>query len=264
MPRSPLYRVAAAKAARAALSAGQHWTAGIEHAACLSGRAGPVRLPRRSCSGGRPQYDNAGTAIRALRAAGINLPIRCGRAGTDARRMRRVSSCSIRPVSLHSRPRARVLARGGHTAEWAPRRPRWAALADWSACLSRFLSLALLSTNDRRAVPCAISPDWWSPRVRRADPQDKGVPARNIERRRFAAGIPPSPTTGLEVALAAVSRARGFDPPPRNPDRRARSICGRGAGAERTRPVVSALKQNCRYNRGRLQIRCPAGFSCRP
>ena len=164
---------------------------------------------------GRHQFDNAGTAIAALRAAGIKLPVAGGRAGADARRM------AGAPAAAHDRPACR--ARAGRRRALARRRPQCrggravaAALADLEERVSRPLVLivGMLATKDRDGFLRNFT-GLVRARVRRADPSGQGRAAPD-DRRRGARGRHSGamPRDGIEDALAAIG-ALGFDPPPR-------------------------------------------------
>ncbi|TMJ02239.1 MAG: bifunctional folylpolyglutamate synthase/dihydrofolate synthase [Alphaproteobacteria bacterium] len=204
-----------AEKARAPLhAAGQQWHAGVEHGRLVyQDDQGLLDLPPPKLFG-RHQFDNAGTAIAALRAAGIRLPataIEQGlmRAEWPARLQRLTTGklVSFAPAG------AELWLDGGHNADGG--RAIAAALGDLEERVSRPLVLVvgMLSTKDHAGFLRN-----FTGLVRRvfAVPihQDKGVPVEEIAAAARAAGMPADASPTIEEALAAASRL-GFDPPPR-------------------------------------------------
>jgi dihydrofolate synthase/folylpolyglutamate synthase len=200
--RAPLY------------AAGQHWTTSVEHSRLVyQDEQGLFDLPPPKLFG-RHQFDNAGTAIAALRAAGIRVPIKAVEQGlTRAEwpaRLQRLTSGRL--VSL-APAGAELWLDGGHNAEGG--RAIAAALADLEDRVSRplLLVVGMLSTKDRdgflRNFTGLVRRVYGVPIH-----QEKGVPAEEIAASAQAAGMPADAAPDLESALAAIG-ALGFDPPPR-------------------------------------------------
>jgi dihydrofolate synthase/folylpolyglutamate synthase len=195
-------------------AAGQQWNAHGENGRLVyQDEQGLLDLPPPKLFG-RHQFDNAGTAIAALRASGIRLNARAieqglTRADWPARFQRLTSG---RLVSL-APPGAELWLDGGHNADGG--RAVAAALGDLEERVSRPLVLVvgMLSTKDRDAFLRN-----FTGLVRRVYGvpihQDKGVPVAEIAAAAQAAGMPADPAESIEDALAAISRL-GFDPPPR-------------------------------------------------
>lgn len=204
-----------AERARAPLhAAGQQWTASVEHGRLVyQDEKGLFDLPPPKLFG-RHQFDNAGTAIAALRAAGVRLPVKAVEQGlTRAEwpaRLQRLTAgrlVSIAPAG------ADLWLDGGHNADGG--RAIAAALGDLEERVSRPLVLVvgMLSTKDHAGFLRN-----FTGLVRRvfAVPihQDKGVPADEIAAAARAAGMPADASASVEDALAAIGTL-GFDPPPR-------------------------------------------------
>ena len=204
-----------AEKARAPLHvAGQHWHAHVENGRLVyQDEQGLLDLPPPKLFG-RHQFDNAGTAIAALRAAGIRLPVTAieqglTRAEWPARLQRLTAGrlVSIAPAG------AELWLDGGHNAEGG--RAIAAALGDLEERVSRplILVVGMLSTKDRSAFLRN-----FTGLVRRVFGvpihQDKGVPVAEIAAAAQAAGMTAEASNSIEDALAAIGRL-GFDPPPR-------------------------------------------------
>jgi dihydrofolate synthase/folylpolyglutamate synthase len=204
-----------AERARAPLHvAGQHWTASVEHGRLVyQDDKGLFDLPPPKLFG-RHQFDNAGTAIAALRAAGVRLPVKAVEQGLMRAewpaRLQRITSgklVSIAPAG------AELWLDGGHNADGG--RAIAAALGDLEERVSRPLVLVvgMLSTKDRSAFL-----GNFTGLVRRIYGvpihQEKGVPADEIAASARAAGMPAQTAGSIEEALAAAGEL-GFDPPPR-------------------------------------------------
>ncbi|MEA2929541.1 MAG: dihydrofolate synthase / folylpolyglutamate synthase [Hyphomicrobiales bacterium] len=200
--RAPLY------------AAGQHWTATMEHGRLVyQDDQGLFDLPPPKLFG-RHQFDNAGTAIAALRAAGIRLPMKAVEQGLARAewpaRLQRITTGRLPALAP---PGAELWLDGGHNAEGG--RAIAAALADLEERVSRPLVLivGMLATKDRAAFLRN-----FTGLVRRVFGvpihQDKSVPAQEIAAAAQAAGMPADAAPGIAEALAAIG-ALGFDPPPR-------------------------------------------------
>ena len=195
-------------------AAGQQWHSAVEHGRLVyQDEKGLLDMPPPKLFG-RHQFDNAGTAIAALRAAGVQLPAKAieqglMRAEWPARLQRLTSGnlVSLAPVG------AELWLDGGHNAEGG--RAVAAALGDLEERVSRPLVLVvgMLSTKDRSAFLRN-----FTGLVRRVFGvpihQEKGVPADEIAASARAAGMPADPAESVEDALTKIS-ALGFDPPPR-------------------------------------------------
>jgi len=204
----------AAKVRAPLYAAGQHWTANMEHGRLVyQDEQGLFDLPPPKLFG-RHQFDNAGTAIAALRAAGIRLPMKAVEQGLTRTewpaRLQRITAGRLPALAP---PGAELWLDGGHNAEGG--RAIAAALADLEERVSRPLVLVvgMLTTKDREAFLRN-----FTGLVRRVFGvpihQDKGVPAAEIAVAAQAAGIPADAASGIEEALAAIGTL-GFDPPPR-------------------------------------------------
>jgi dihydrofolate synthase/folylpolyglutamate synthase len=194
--------------------AGQQWHAGVEHGRLVyQDDRGLLDLPPPKLFG-RHQFDNAGTAIAALRAAGVRLPAKAIEQGLQRAewpaRLQRLTTgklVALGPVG------AELWLDGGHNADGG--RAIAAALGDLEERVSRPLVLVvgMLSTKDHAGFLRN-----FTGLVRRvfAVPihQDKGVPVEEIAAAARAAGMPADACPSIEDALAA-SAALGFDPPPR-------------------------------------------------
>src|SRR5262249_29284833 len=163
---------------------------------------------------GRHQFDNAGTAIAALRAAGVNLPARAIEQGLMRAewpaRLQRLTSGRLGSLAPTG---AELWLDGGHNAEGG--RAIAAALGDLEERVSRPLVLVvgMLSTKDRSAFLRN-----FTGLVRRVFGvpihQEKGVPADEIAESARAAGMPADAAESVGDALTRIG-ALGFDPPPR-------------------------------------------------
>ena len=200
--RAPLY------------AAGQHWTANMEHGRLVyQDEQGLFDLPPPKLFG-RHQYDNAGTAIAALRAAGIRLPMKAVEQGlTRAEWPARLQRITTGKLAALAPAGAELWLDGGHNAEGG--RAIAAALADLEERVSRPLVLVvgMLTTKDRAAFLRN-----FTGLVRRVlgvpIHQDKGVPAEEIAAAAQSAGMPADAALGIAEALAAIGQL-GFDPAPR-------------------------------------------------
>ena len=204
-----------AERARAPLHAsGQQWHCGVEQGRLVyQDEKGLLDMPPPKLFG-RHQFDNAGTAIAALRAAGVNLPARAieqglMRAEWPARLQRLINGklVSLAPTG------AELWLDGGHNADGG--RAIAAALGDLEERVSRplLLVVGMLSTKDRSAFLRN-----FTGLVRRVFGvpihQEKGVPAEEIATSARTAGMPADAAESIEDALSKIA-ALGFDPPPR-------------------------------------------------
>jgi dihydrofolate synthase/folylpolyglutamate synthase len=204
-----------AEKARAPLHvAGQQWTASIEHGRLVyQDEKGLFDLPPPKLFG-RHQFDNAGTAIAALRAAGVRMPVKAVeqgllRAEWPARLQRLTTGrlVSIAPAG------AELWLDGGHNADGG--RAIAAALGDLEERVSRplVLVIGMLSTKDHsgflRNFTGLVRRIFGVPIH-----QDKGVPPEEIAAAARDAGMPADASGSIEEALTAIGEL-GFDPPPR-------------------------------------------------
>jgi dihydrofolate synthase / folylpolyglutamate synthase len=204
-----------AERARAPLhAAGQQWHSAVEHGRLVyQDEKGLLDMPPPKLFG-RHQFDNAGTAIAALRAAGVPLPAKAIEQGLMRTewpaRLQRLTSGKLVALAPAG---AELWLDGGHNAEGG--RAVAAALGDLEERVSRPLVLVvgMLSTKDRSAFLRN-----FTGLVRRVFGvpihQDKGVPANEIAASARAAGMPADAAESIEDALTKIS-ALGFDPPPR-------------------------------------------------
>jgi dihydrofolate synthase / folylpolyglutamate synthase len=192
---------------RAPLSiAGENWTATEERGRLVyQDGDGLLDLPPPRLYG-RHQFENAGTAIAALRASGLKLPAAAFEAGMTKvewpARMQRLSHGKL-PGLLP--PESELWLDGGHNADGG--RVIAGALADLEERVSRPLVLivGMLSTKDsegflgnfsglaRRVITVPIH-------------QDKAVPAAELAEIAGAVGIPAIARDTVESALAVAGR----------------------------------------------------------
>ena len=204
-----------AEKARAPLHvAGQQWSANIEHGRLVyQDEKGLFDLPPPKLFG-RHQFDNAGTAIAALRAAGVRLPVKAVEQGLMRAewpaRLQRLTTGRLVALAPAG---AELWLDGGHNADGG--RAIAAALGDLEERVSRPLVLVvgMLATKDHSGFLRN-----FTGLVRRVFGvpihQDKGVPAEEIAAAARAAGMPADARSSIEEALTAIG-GLGFDPPPR-------------------------------------------------
>src|SRR6185369_3599277 len=204
-----------AERARAPLHvSGQQWHCAVEHGRLVyQDEKGLLDMPPPRLFG-RHQFDNAGTAIAALRAGGVQLPARAIEQGLMRAewpaRLQRLTTGKL--VSL-APAGAELWLDGGHNADGG--RAIAAALGDLEERVSRplVLVIGMLSTKDHGGFLRN-----FTGLVRRvfAVPihQDKGVPPDEIAEAARTAGMTAEASNSIEDALAAIGRL-GFDPPPR-------------------------------------------------
>src|SRR5712672_3367214 len=181
--------------------AGQDWVAGEERGRLVyQDTDGLLDLPPPRLFG-RHQFDNAGTAIAALRAAGLRLPVSAIERGlTRAEwpaRLQRLTTGKL--VSL-APAGAELWLDGGHNADGG--RAIAAALGDLEERVSRPLVLivGMLSTKDRDGFlnnfPGLVRRVFGVPIH-----QDKGVPVAEITEAARQAGMPADASESIEDAL---------------------------------------------------------------
>jgi dihydrofolate synthase/folylpolyglutamate synthase len=204
-----------AEKARALLRvAGQQWQASMEHGRLVyQDDQGLLDLPPPKLFG-RHQFDNAGTAIAALRAAGIRLPATAIEQGLMRAewpaRLQRLTTGKLVTLAPAG---AELWLDGGHNADGG--RAIAAALGDLEERVSRPLVLVvgMLSSKDHAGFLRN-----FTGLVRRvfAVPihQDNGVPVEEIAAAARGAGMPADASQSIEEALVAIGTL-GFDPPPR-------------------------------------------------
>jgi dihydrofolate synthase/folylpolyglutamate synthase len=186
---------------------GEHWSVHGEHGRLVyQDDDGLLDLPLPKLAG-RHQIENAGTAIAALRAAGLALPITAFEAGIAKAewpaRMQRLTQGRLKALTP---PESELWLDGGHNADGA--RAVAAAIGDLEERVPRPLVLivGMLSTKDsagflrnfagiaRRVIAVPV------PR------QDKSVSAETLVDVARGVGIPAESRETLEAALAAVTR----------------------------------------------------------
>jgi len=185
---------------------GQDWIAGEERGRLVyQDSAGLLDLPGPRLFG-RHQFDNAGTAIAALRAGGVKLPVRAFEQGVVAAdwpaRMQRLSTGALPPLAPAG---SEVWLDGGHNAEGG--RIIAGALADLEERVPRPLVLVvgMLSTKDLDGFLRNFA---GLARALVAVPihQDKGLPPEDIAAAARKIGIAAATATGIADALAAIGR----------------------------------------------------------
>ena len=216
--------------------AGQHWHANVENGRLVySDEQDLFDLPPPKLFG-RHQFDNAGTAIAALRAAGVRVPVKAVEQGLMRAewpaRLQRLTSGRL--VAL-APPGAEIWLDGGHNADGG--RAVAAALGDLEERVSRplLLVIGMLANKDRDGFLrnfTGLVRRVFGVRIH----QDKGVPAEDIAAAAQAAGMPADGADSVEEALAAIARL-GFDPPPRILITGSLYLAGEVLAANGTEPV---------------------------
>ena len=195
-------------------AAGEHWMASEERGRLVyQDEDGLMDLPAPRLPG-RHQFDNAGTAIAALRAAGMKLSPQAFEQGILRAewpaRLQRITAGRLLALAP---PGAELWLDGGHNPDGG--RAVAATLADLEERVSRplVLVMGMLANKDfngfirnfsglaRRVVTVPIHQD------RSMTPDDLAAAVRRI-------GIPAEPRESIEDALAAIVR-RDLAPPPR-------------------------------------------------
>jgi dihydrofolate synthase/folylpolyglutamate synthase len=216
--------------------AGQHWHANVENGRLVyQDEQGLLDLPPPKLYG-RHQFDNAGTAIATLRAAGIRLPVKAMEQGlTRAEwpaRLQRITSGKLMALAPAG---AELWLDGGHNADGG--RAVAAALGDLEERVSRPLVLVvgMLGNKDRdgflRNFTGLVRRVFGVPLA-----QEKGTPAADIAGAALTAGMPADAAGSVEEALAAIRRL-GFDPPPRILITGSLYLAGEVLAANGTEPV---------------------------
>jgi len=204
-----------AEKARAPLHvAGQHWHANVENGRLVySDEQGLFDLPPPKLFG-RHQFDNAGTAIAALRAAGVRVPIKAVEQGLmRAEWPARLQRLATGPLAALAPAGAEIWLDGGHNADGG--RAIAAALGDLEERVSRPLVLVvgMLANKDRDGFLrnfTGLVRRVFGVRIKR----ENGAPAGDIAAAAQSAGMPADAAESIEDALAAIARL-GFDPSPR-------------------------------------------------
>ena len=204
-----------AEKARAPLHvAGQHWHANVENGRLVySDEQGLFDLPPPKLFG-RHQFDNAGTAIAALRAAGVRVPIKAVEQGLmRAEWPARLQRLATGPLAALAPAGAEIWLDGGHNADGG--RAIAAALGDLEERVSRPLVLVvgMLANKDRDGFLrnfTGLVRRVFGVRINR----ENGAPAGDIAAAAQSAGMPADAAESIEDALAAIARL-GFDPSPR-------------------------------------------------
>src|SRR3954470_2461985 len=193
---------------------GQDWVASEERGRLVyQDTDGLLDLPPPRLFG-RHQFDNAGTAIAALRAAGIRIPIKAVEQGlTRAEWPARLQRLTVGKLVALAPAGAELWLDGGHNADGG--RAIAAALGDLEERVSRplVLVIGMLSTKDHsgflRNFTGLVRRIFGVPIH-----QDKGVPPDEIAAAARDAGMPADASGSIEEALTAIGEL-GFDPPPR-------------------------------------------------
>jgi dihydrofolate synthase/folylpolyglutamate synthase len=194
--------------------AGQDWVAGEERGRLVyQDTDGLLDLPPPRLFG-RHQFDNAGTAIAALRASGLKLPASAFEQGVVAAdwpaRMQRLSSGTLPPRAPAG---SELWLDGGHNADGG--RTIAGALADLEERVSRPLVLivGMLSTKDAEGFLRNFA---GLARALIAVPigQDKGIAPEALAATARRVGITAQSAPSVEEALAMVC-ALELEPPPR-------------------------------------------------
>jgi dihydrofolate synthase / folylpolyglutamate synthase len=215
-PREALAVIArhAARVRAPLVVAGEDWTATEERGRLVyQDDDGLLDLPAPKLYG-RHQFENAGTAIAAIRASGVKLPVSAFEAGMVRvdwpARMQRLSPG---PLAALLPPESELWLDGGHNADGG--RAIAAALADLEERVSRPLVLivGMLSTKDsegflrnfsglaRRVIAVPIH-------------QDKAVPAAALADIAQSVGIPAIARDDIESALNVAGKLE-LEPAPR-------------------------------------------------
>jgi dihydrofolate synthase/folylpolyglutamate synthase len=216
--------------------AGQHWQANVENGRLIySDEQGLFDLPPPKLFG-RHQFDNAGTAIAALRAAGVRLPMKAVEQGlTRAEWPARLQRLTAGRLVALAPAGAELWLDGGHNADGG--RAVAAALGDLEERVSRPLVLVvgMLANKDHDGFLrnfTGLVRRVFGVRVH----QDKGTPAAEIATAAQSAGMPADACASIEDALASIARL-GFDPPPRILITGSLYLAGEVLAANGTEPV---------------------------
>ena len=216
-PREALAAIerAAARVGAPIKIAGEDWMATEERGRLVyQDDDGLLDLPAPKLYG-RHQFENAGVAIAALRAAALKLPSAAFEAGIAKAdwpaRMQRLAQGRLAALIP---PGSELWLDGGHNADAG--RAIANALADLEERVSRplVLVLGMLSTKD-----CAAFLKNFAGLARRViavpiPQQEKSLSAAAIADTARAVGIPAESRAGIETALATIG-ALGLESPPR-------------------------------------------------
>jgi dihydrofolate synthase/folylpolyglutamate synthase len=193
---------------------GQEWMIGEERGRLVyQDTEGLLDLPAPRLFG-RHQFDNAGTAIAALRAAGLNLAVRAFEDGVVhanwPARMQRLASGRL--LSL-APPGSEVWLDGGHNADGG--RAAAAALADLEERVPRPLVMivGMLATKDSEAFLrnfAGLAHRLIGVPIH----QDKTLAAEAVAATALGVGIPSDIAATVEAALAQAGQL-GLTPAPR-------------------------------------------------
>ncbi len=196
-------------------TAGEHWNVHGERGRLVyQDEDGLLDLPAPRLNG-RHQFDNAGTAIAALRAAGLGLPIAAFEAGvTRADWPGRMQLLTHGPLRALLPEGSELWLDGGHNAEGG--RAAASAIGDLEERVPRPLVLVvgMLATKDAAAFLGNFSGLARRVIAVPIPNQDKSLPAAAVAAAAIAAGIPADAAPTLRDALTAAA-ALGLDPPPR-------------------------------------------------
>ena len=196
-------------------ASGQHWHATEERGRLVyQDDDGLLDLPAPRLYG-RHQFDNAGTAIAALRAAGLKLPPASFEAGiVKADWPARLQRLPPGALTAKAPTGAELWLDGGHNPDCG--RVIAAALADLEERVSRPLVLivGMLASKD-----CEGFLRNFTGLTRRLfaigiPNQDKSVPADSLAEAARKVGIPAQSRESLDAVLTAIARL-GLDPAPR-------------------------------------------------
>ena len=221
--------------------AGEHWNVHEEHGRLVyQDEDGLLDLPAPKLNG-RHQFDNAGVAIAALRAAGLKLPI----AAFESRhRQGRLAGAPAASVARHARRRwRRRTASCGSTAATTPTAAaRWRRRSrDFEERVPRPLVLivGMLATKDCEGYPAQFLRPG-APRVRDPDPatRRRACPPKRSPQAARNVGIP-AERYGTHRGGARRGRAARARSAAAHPDRRLALSRGRSAGEERHAAGVS-------------------------
>jgi len=192
---------------------GQEWMVGEERGRMAYQDAdGLLDLPAPKLFG-RHQFDNAGTAIAALRTARLDLPARAFEQGIVQAdwpaRMQRLTAGNLLPLAPAG---SELWLDGSHNADGG--RSAAAALADLEERVPRplIMIVGMLSTKDSAAFLSNFS---GLARQLVAVPirQDKSLSAEAVAQTARSAGIPADVADSVEAALAKIGLLNLPDPP---------------------------------------------------
>ena len=217
--------------------AGEHWTATEERGRLVfQDENGLLDLPSPRLFG-RHQFENAGVAIAALRAAGLKLPhtaFEKGMAKVDwPARMQRLAQGKL--VSLLPAG-SELWLDGGHNPDGG--RAVASALADLEERVPRPLVIVagLLSTKDHETFLRNFSGLARRLIAVTIPHQDKSLPAEVVSGAATAIGIPSHTAPSIEAALSTIG-GFSYDPPPRVLIAGSLYLAGEVLGANGTLPT---------------------------